>query len=78
LREKLLTELGTIRSADLATIWAQDALTAKNSLAAPDAKLVEEPLSGGYPSSHRLKVRKPQTTVLQAFMLISLAPMQRL
>lgn len=42
LREKLLTELGTITSADLATIWAQEALPAKNSLAAADAKLVED------------------------------------
>jgi hypothetical protein len=42
LREKLLTELGTISSADLAAIWAQEALTAKNSLAAADAKLVED------------------------------------
>jgi len=42
LREKLLTELGTITSADLATIWAQEALPAKNNLAAPDAKLVED------------------------------------
>jgi ERF superfamily len=42
LREKLLTELGTITSADLATIWAQEALSAKNSLAAADAKLVED------------------------------------
>src|SRR5262245_4929975 len=42
LREKLLTALGTITSADLATIWAQEALPAKNSLAAPDAKLVED------------------------------------
>jgi hypothetical protein len=42
LREKLLTELGTITSADLAAIWAQEALPAKNSLAAADAKLVED------------------------------------
>src|SRR5215471_12362330 len=42
LREKLLTELGTIISADLAPIWAQEALTAKNSLTAADAKLVED------------------------------------
>src|SRR5262245_64247435 len=41
LREKLLTELGTITSADLAAIWAQEALAAKNSLTAADAKLVE-------------------------------------
>jgi hypothetical protein len=42
LREKLLTELGTITSAELATIWAQEALPAKNSLAAADAKVVED------------------------------------
>src|SRR5215467_8882665 len=42
LREKLLTELGTITSADLAAIWAQEALPAKNSLAAADARLVED------------------------------------
>src|SRR5262249_36771425 len=42
LREKLLTELGTITSADLAAIWAQEALTAKNSLTAADGKLVED------------------------------------
>jgi hypothetical protein len=42
LREKLLTELGTITSADLAAAWAREALTAKNSLSAADAKLVED------------------------------------
>jgi len=42
LREKLLTELGIITSADLAAAWARDALTAKNSLSAADAKLVED------------------------------------
>jgi hypothetical protein len=41
LRETLLTALGNITTADSATIWAQEALAAKNSLAAPDAKLVE-------------------------------------
>jgi hypothetical protein len=41
LREKLLTELGYITSADLAAAWARDALTTKNSLCAADAKLVE-------------------------------------
>jgi ERF superfamily len=41
LREKLLNELGNITSADLAAGWARDALTAKNSLSAGDAKLVE-------------------------------------
>ena len=42
LREKLLTALGNITSADGAAIWAQEALAAKNRLAAPDAKLVED------------------------------------
>src|SRR5262245_1802834 len=42
LREKLLTELATITSADLATAWAREALPAKNSLTATDAKIVED------------------------------------
>src|SRR5258708_34330111 len=42
LREKLLTQLGSITSADLAAAWAREALTAKNSLTATDAKLVED------------------------------------
>jgi ERF superfamily len=42
LREKLLAEVGDIASADLAAAWAREALTAKNSLAATDAKLVED------------------------------------
>jgi hypothetical protein len=42
LREKLLTELGTITSADLAATWAREALAAKNTLTATDAKLVED------------------------------------
>jgi hypothetical protein len=42
LREKLLTALGDITSADLAAAWAREALPAKNSLTASDAKLVEE------------------------------------
>src|SRR5262249_26165899 len=42
LREKLLTELGYLTSADLAAAWARDALTTKNSLCAADAKLVED------------------------------------
>jgi ERF superfamily len=41
LREKLLTEVGNITSADLAAAWAGKALTAKNSLTATDAKVVE-------------------------------------
>jgi hypothetical protein len=42
LREKLLTALGNITSADSAAIWAPEALAAKNRLAAADAKLVED------------------------------------
>jgi hypothetical protein len=42
LREKLLSELGSITSADLAAAWAREALSAKNSLIAADAKLVED------------------------------------
>src|SRR5262249_23190850 len=47
LREKLLTELGTINSADLAAAWARDALLAKNTLTATDAKLVEDAFERG-------------------------------
>jgi len=42
LREKLLIEVGNIASADLASAWAREALTAKNSLTTTDAKLVED------------------------------------
>jgi hypothetical protein len=42
LRDRLLAEIGTIASADLAASWAREALAAKNKLAAPDAKLVED------------------------------------
>jgi hypothetical protein len=42
LREKLLTAVGSITSADSAAIWAREALAAKNCLAAADAKLIED------------------------------------
>src|SRR6516165_10349070 len=42
LREKLLTEVGYITSSDLAGTWAREALIAKNSLIATDAKVVED------------------------------------
>src|SRR5262249_10823307 len=42
LRDKLLTEIGSIASAELAADWARKALAAKNKLAAPDAKVVED------------------------------------
>jgi hypothetical protein len=42
LRERLLIEIRNIASDDLAASWAHAALTAKNSLTAADAKLVED------------------------------------
>jgi hypothetical protein len=57
LREKLLTELGTISSADGAALWAQEALAAKNRLAAADAKLVEDAFE------HRLLELAPSAPV---------------
>src|SRR5262245_4763771 len=42
LRERLLTELGNVASADLAAAWAHEALAAKNTLMATDAKFVED------------------------------------
>src|SRR5436309_10319417 len=42
LREKLVLEIGSIPSPDLAAAWAREVLAAKNSLTASDAKLVEE------------------------------------
>jgi ERF superfamily len=56
LREKLLTELGTITSADPAAIWAQEALPAKNRLTVADAKLVEDAFE------HRLSELAPSAT----------------
>jgi hypothetical protein len=42
LRETLLVEVGNITSVDVASAWAREALTAKNSLTASDAHLVED------------------------------------
>jgi ERF superfamily len=42
LRDKLLVEVDNLASADLAATWAGEALLAKNSLIAADAKLVED------------------------------------
>jgi hypothetical protein len=42
LRDRLLGEVSRLQSADHAASWARDGITAKNSLAAADAKLVEE------------------------------------
>jgi hypothetical protein len=38
----LLLEIGSISSPDVAAVWAREALAAKNSLTAADAKLVED------------------------------------
>ena len=57
LREKLLTALGNITSADGAAIWAQEALPTKNRLAAADAKFVEDAFE------HRLSELAPSATV---------------
>ena len=56
LREKLLTAVGNITSADNAAIWAREALAAKNRLAAADAKLVEDAFE------HRLSELAPSAT----------------
>ena len=42
LRDRLLSEIGEITSSELAASWAQEALAAKNKLAASDAKLIED------------------------------------
>ena len=41
-RDKLVREIDDITSAELAEVWARDALAIKNTLTAPDAKRVEE------------------------------------
>jgi ERF superfamily len=56
LREKLLTALGSITSADGAAIWAQEALAVKNRLVSTDAKLVEDAFE------HRLSELAPSET----------------
>src|SRR5205085_8279983 len=42
LRDQLLAEVGNLASAELAVTWANGALTAKNTLVADDARLLEE------------------------------------
>ena len=42
LRDRLLAEIGSIASVELAASWGREALAAKNKLAAADAKLVED------------------------------------
>src|SRR5262249_1509007 len=42
LRDQLLAEIANLASAELAVTWANSALTAKNTLLADDAKLVEK------------------------------------
>jgi hypothetical protein len=59
LRESLLTQLGNISSADLAAAWAQEALTAKNSLIATDAKLVEDAFERRLPELPSSEAARP-------------------
>ena len=42
LRDRLLNEIAPLASQDIATAWARNALAAKNTLTAEDAKLVEQ------------------------------------
>ena len=56
LRDKLLTALANITSADSAALWAQEALVTKNRLVAADAKLVEDAFE------RRLSELAPSTT----------------
>jgi hypothetical protein len=56
LREELVAAVGNITSADLAAAWAREALPAKNSLAAADAKRVEDAFE------HRLSELASSTT----------------
>jgi hypothetical protein len=60
LREKLLTGLGNITSADDAALWAQEALAAKNRLGTADAKLVEDAFE------HRISELAPSATAESA------------
>src|SRR5215467_14032533 len=68
LREKLLTELGNIASADLAVAWAREALTAKNSLTTTDAKFVEDAFErrlSELPSSDEAALSNGESSVAQ-------------
>jgi ERF superfamily len=68
LRDKLLIEVGNIASADLAGAWAREALVAKNSLTAADAKLVEDTFErrlSGLPSSDAVAASSNEYSVPQ-------------
>ena len=59
-REKLLTALGNITSADGAATWTQEVLAAKNRLVGTDAKLVEDAFE------HRLSEVAPSAATAEA------------
>jgi hypothetical protein len=68
LGEKLLAELGSITSADLAAAWAREALAAKNSLTATDAKRVEDAFErrlSELPSSDAAESSSDESSVTQ-------------
>jgi hypothetical protein len=68
LREKLVAEVGDITSADLAADWASKTLTAKNRLAAADAKLLEDAFErrlSELPSSEAAAASNDETSLPQ-------------
>jgi hypothetical protein len=71
LRDKLLSDLGNITSADLAATWAREALSAKNRLTATDARLVEDAFYGGYRTCLHPMRQHPQTMSRQCLRLPS-------
>ena len=77
LREKLLTAVGNITSADSAAIWARRRSPPRTASRRPMPSLWRTPLNTGYRSSHRPRPWKPQTTLLQQLVLSVLAPMRR-
>ena len=68
LRDKLLSEVATVTSADLAAAWAREALTVKNSLTTEDAKFVEDVFEqrlSEFPSSDAATLSNDESSVPQ-------------
>jgi ERF superfamily len=68
LRDKLLIEVQNLASADVAANWAREALPAKNSLTAVDAKLVEDAFErrlSELPSSEAATISNDHSSVPQ-------------
>src|SRR5262245_8248683 len=62
LRDRLLAEIGEITSTERAASWAQEALAAKNKLAASDAKLIEDTIGDAQ--------RRPEGELWRQFELV--------